>query len=110
MGQLSGLMKNMHNISLWSAVALPRTANHGNDFVRLFQESCHYGLWRHTLKILQIAPKTRSLQNAQFALYGFNILSEISKAHFEMSHQILNPYTDKYAFYEVLNVWRIMIF
>ena len=42
-------------------------------------------------------------------MYGFIILSEISKDTFEISHKILNPYTTKYAFYEVLKIWRHMI-
>ena len=37
------------------------------------------------------------------------ILCEISKVSFEISHKILNPYTAKYVFYEVLKVFRIMI-
>ena len=37
------------------------------------------------------------------------MLCEISKVPFEISHKILNPYTRKYAFYEVLNGWRIMV-
>ena len=35
-------------------------------------------------------------------MYGFKIVCEISKGTFEISHKILNPYTVKYAFYEVL--------
>ena len=35
-------------------------------------------------------------------MYVFNILCEISKLPFEISHKILNPYTAKYAFYKVL--------
>ena len=31
------------------------------------------------------------------------------KGAFEISHKILNPYTAKYAFYEVLKIWRLMI-
>ena len=31
----------------------------------------------------------------------FKILCEISKVPFEIAHTILNPYTAKYAFYEV---------
>ena len=42
-------------------------------------------------------------------MYGFKILCEISKVPFEISHNILNPYTAKYAFYEVLKIWRLMI-
>ena len=42
--------------------------------------------------------------NAYFAAYGFKILREISKVPFEISHKILNPYTAKYAFYEVLKI------
>ena len=41
-------------------------------------------------------------------MYGFKILCEISKMPFEISHKILNPYTAKYAFYEVLEIWRLM--
>ena len=44
-----------------------------------------------------------------FAVYGFKIWCEISKVPFEISHQILNPYTAQFAFYKVLNVWRFMI-
>ena len=36
-------------------------------------------------------------------------ICEISKVAFEISLKILNPYTAKYAFCEVLKVWRIMI-
>ena len=32
-------------------------------------------------------------------MYGFKILSEISKGTFEISHKFLNLYTAKYAFY-----------
>ena len=42
-------------------------------------------------------------------VYGFKILCEISKGTFEISHKILNPYTAKYAFYEVVKIWRFMI-
>ena len=42
-------------------------------------------------------------------MYGFKILCEISKVPFEISHKMLNPYTTKYAFYEVLKIWRLMI-
>ena len=42
-------------------------------------------------------------------MYGFKIWCEISKVPFEISHQILNPYTAKYEFYEVLKIWRLMI-
>ena len=31
------------------------------------------------------------------------------KVTFEISHNILNPYTAKYVFDEVLNIWRLMI-
>ena len=47
--------------------------------------------------------------NAYFAVYGFKILCEISKVPFEISHKILNPYTAKYAFYDVLKIWRLTI-
>ena len=42
-------------------------------------------------------------------MYGFIISCEISKMPFEISHQIMSPYTTKYASYEVLNASRIMI-
>ena len=29
---------------------------------------------------------------------------------FEISHKILNPYATKYTFYEMLKIWRIMIY
>ena len=32
-------------------------------------------------------------------VYGLQILCEISKGNFEISHKIWNPYTAKYAFY-----------
>ena len=44
-----------------------------------------------------------------FAVFGFKILCEISKVPFEISHKILNPYTTKYVFYEVLKIWRLLI-
>ena len=41
-------------------------------------------------------------------MYGFNILCEISKVLFEIYFtQTLNPYTTKYAFYEVLKIDNI---
>ena len=42
-------------------------------------------------------------------MYGFKILCEIWKGTFEISHKILNPYTTKYAFYEVSKIWRVII-
>ena len=42
-------------------------------------------------------------------MYGFQTLCEISKVPFEISHKILNPYTAKYAFNQVLTIWRLMI-
>ena len=48
-------------------------------------------------------------------MYGFNILCEISKGTFEISHKILNPYIAKQAFYwllflfvifDILELWR----
>ena len=42
-------------------------------------------------------------------MYGVKILCAISKVPFEISHKILSPYTAKYAFYEVLEIWGIMI-
>ena len=41
---------------------------------------------------------------------GFKFLCEIQKVPFEISHNILNSYTVKYAFYEVLKIWRLMIY
>ena len=46
--------------------------------------------------------------NAYFAVYGLKILCEISNVPFEISHKILKPYDVKYAFYEVLKIWRLM--
>ena len=40
-------------------------------------------------------------------MYGFKILCEISMP-FEIAHKNLNPYTTKYAFYEVLKIWEFM--
>ena len=42
-------------------------------------------------------------------MYGFKILCEISKLPFEISHKTLNPYPAKYAFYELLKIWRLSI-
>ena len=42
-------------------------------------------------------------------VYGFKILCEISKVSFEISDKIFNPYTVKYAFDEVLKIWRLKI-
>ena len=42
-------------------------------------------------------------------MYGFKILCEMSKVPFEISHIILNPYTAKFAFYEVLKNQQFMI-
>ena len=39
-------------------------------------------------------------------MYGFKFLCDST---FEISHNIWNPYTAKYAFYESLKVWQIMI-
>ena len=36
-----------------------------------------------------------------FRCIGLKIVCEISKAPFEISHKILNPYTEKYAFHTV---------
>ena len=41
-------------------------------------------------------------------MYGFKVLCEISKVPFEISYKILNTYTAKYAFYEVVKIWRLM--
>ena len=32
-------------------------------------------------------------------MYGFEMLCEISKGTFEISHKLLNPYIEKYALY-----------
>ena len=37
------------------------------------------------------------------------ILREISNVPFEISRKILNSYTEKYAFYYVLKIWRLTI-
>ena len=42
-------------------------------------------------------------------MYGFQILCEISKVHFEISYKIWYPCIAKYAFYEVLKNRRYMI-
>ena len=42
-------------------------------------------------------------------MYGFKLLCEISNVPFEISPKILNSYTTKYAFYEVLHFWTIYI-
>ena len=39
---------------------------------------------------------------------GFKILCEILTVPFEISHKILNPYTAKCAFYEVLTLLRLI--
>ena len=43
-------------------------------------------------------------------MHGFKILCEISKVPFEISYKILNAYAAKYAFYEVLKIWRHMLY
>ena len=40
-------------------------------------------------------------------MYWFKILREISKASFEISLNILNPYMPKYTFYWLLFLWVI---
>ena len=42
-------------------------------------------------------------------MYGFIVLCEISKVLFQISHKIFNPYTVEYAFYDVLQIWRLLI-
>ena len=42
-------------------------------------------------------------------MYGLKIMCEFSKVPFEISHKILNPYTTKYAFYEVMRIWWLII-
>ena len=69
----------------------------------------HSGLWRHNSKVSWLMRKNKRHQNAYFAAYGFKILCEISKVPFEISHKILNPYTAKCEFYEVLKIWRLMM-
>ena len=41
----------------------------------------------------------KTSQNAYFAVYGFQILYEISKGTFEISHKTWNPYNTKHEFY-----------
>ena len=43
-------------------------------------------------------------------MYYLNILCEISKLPFEISHKSLKPYTAKYVFCEVLNFTNCDIF
>ena len=40
-------------------------------------------------------------------MYGIQILYEISKGTFEISHKTWNPYTVKYAFYRLLFLFVI---
>ena len=47
--------------------------------------------------------------NAYLSVYGFQILCEISKVTFDITHKIWNPYTAKCAFYEVLKNVRKML-
>ena len=54
--------------------------------------------------------QNKNQKNAYFAVYGLEIVCEIAKVPFEISHKIWSPYTAKYAFYDVLKVWRIVIF
>ena len=61
-------------------------------------------LWNFTQNFEPIHRK-----NANFAVYGFKILCEISKVPFEISHKILNPYTAKFAFYKVVKILLLMI-
>ena len=42
-------------------------------------------------------------------MYGFKILCEISQVPFQISHKFLNLYSAKYAFYQMLKIWQIMI-
>ena len=51
----------------------------------------------------------KSRWNAYVAVYGFQILCQISKVLFQISHKIVDRYIAKYTFYEVLKIWRIMI-
>ena len=55
------------------------------------------------------------LNISYFAVYGFKILWEISKSTFEISQNILNPCTEKYALYclvffrvnyDIFELWR----
>ena len=57
---------------------------------------------------IQLLFRRRS-KKTNFAVYGLKFLFEISKVPFEISHKIFNPYPVKYAFYEVLKIWRLTI-
>ena len=43
-------------------------------------------------------------------MYGFKMSCEISRGTFDIAYEILNQYTEKCAYYDVLNVWRIIIY
>ena len=64
-----------------------------------------YGVTSHRYR----KSHTKIEVNIYFAVYGFKILCDISKDTFEISRKIFNPYTAKYAFYEMLKIWWIMI-
>ena len=57
-----------------------------------------------------LAEVTMALNIMTGCVHGSEILCEISKVPFEISHQIFNPYTAKFAFPDVLKVLRLMIF
>ena len=42
-------------------------------------------------------------------MYGFKICVKFERYPLKFHKKILNPYIAKYAFYEVLNIWRVMI-
>ena len=71
-----------------------------------FKTGCSLRLMTSQLKDIVIHTQKLRTVKCTFAVYGLKILCEISKGTFE----ILNPYTAKYAFYEVLKLGRIMIY
>ena len=64
-----------------------------------------------TLQFKDIVTHTQKLKTVKciFAVYGFKIWCEISKVPFEITHKILVPYTAKYTFYDVLQIYGLMI-
>ena len=73
------------------------------------QQNCYHELnkylwrlWRYISKIWKITHKNKNQFDAYFEMNGLKILWEILKLPFEISCNILNLYTAKYAFHEVL--------
>ena len=79
-----------------------------------FPEPIHQGpvsLRLMTSQFKYIVNPTKTEVNwMHILLFGFQILSEISKVPFEISHKILSSYAAKYAFYKVLKLCQVMIF